>query len=91
MLPGTVSAYTWSRPASSGLPLVITSSRGRPTVNEAGERVRVCGAGLYGRAMGSDEEALLAEQVAYYRAGAAEYDRAYAVREELQGFAGEGR
>jgi SAM-dependent methyltransferase len=31
-----------------------------------------------------DDEALLAEQMAYYRAGAAEYDRPYAEREELQ-------
>ncbi|MEU1666018.1 class I SAM-dependent methyltransferase [Streptomyces sparsogenes] len=30
-----------------------------------------------------DDDALLAEQVAYYRAGAAEYDRPYAEREEL--------
>ncbi|HVQ95565.1 MAG TPA: class I SAM-dependent methyltransferase [Mycobacteriales bacterium] len=35
--------------------------------------------------MGSDDDALLAEQVAYYRAGAAQYDRIYAVRAELQG------
>jgi SAM-dependent methyltransferase len=34
--------------------------------------------------MGSDDEALLAEQMAYYRAGAAEYDRVYAEREDLQ-------
>jgi demethylmenaquinone methyltransferase/2-methoxy-6-polyprenyl-1,4-benzoquinol methylase len=31
-----------------------------------------------------DDDALLAEQMAYYRAGAAEYDRPYAEREELQ-------
>lgn len=31
-----------------------------------------------------DDDALLAEQVAYYRAGAAEYDRPYAEREELR-------
>jgi demethylmenaquinone methyltransferase/2-methoxy-6-polyprenyl-1,4-benzoquinol methylase len=35
--------------------------------------------------MSSDDDALLAEQIAYYRAGAAEYDRAYAEREDLQG------
>jgi SAM-dependent methyltransferase len=35
-------------------------------------------------AMGSDDDTLLAEQVAYYRAGAAEYDRPYAEREDLQ-------
>ncbi|MBC6468910.1 class I SAM-dependent methyltransferase [Actinomadura alba] len=35
--------------------------------------------------MGSDDDTLLAEQIAYYRAGAAEYDRAYAEREDLQG------
>lgn len=35
-------------------------------------------------AMGSDDDALLAEQIAYYRAGAAEYDRVYAEREDLQ-------
>ncbi|WP_030351148.1 class I SAM-dependent methyltransferase [Streptomyces scopuliridis] len=34
--------------------------------------------------MGSDEDALLAEQMAYYRAGAAEYDRPYAEREDLR-------
>ncbi|MEU0807559.1 class I SAM-dependent methyltransferase [Streptomyces sp. NPDC005970] len=31
-----------------------------------------------------DDDALLAEQMAYYRAGAAEYDRPYAEREELK-------
>ncbi|MGY0055769.1 class I SAM-dependent methyltransferase [Streptomyces sp. LZ34] len=31
-----------------------------------------------------DDDALLAEQMAYYRAGAAEYDRPYAEREDLQ-------
>ncbi|MDX3224947.1 class I SAM-dependent methyltransferase [Streptomyces sp. ME19-01-6] len=31
-----------------------------------------------------DDDALLAEQMAYYRAGAAEYDRPYAEREELR-------
>jgi demethylmenaquinone methyltransferase/2-methoxy-6-polyprenyl-1,4-benzoquinol methylase len=36
-------------------------------------------------AMGSDDDSLLAEQIAYYRAGAAEYDRPYAEREDLQG------
>jgi SAM-dependent methyltransferase len=36
-------------------------------------------------AMRSDDDALLAEQMAYYRAGAVEYDRAYAEREDLQG------
>jgi SAM-dependent methyltransferase len=35
-------------------------------------------------AMGSDDDALLADQMAYYRAGAAEYDRPYAEREDLQ-------
>jgi SAM-dependent methyltransferase len=35
-------------------------------------------------AMSSDEDALLADQMAYYRAGAAEYDRPYAEREDLQ-------
>jgi demethylmenaquinone methyltransferase/2-methoxy-6-polyprenyl-1,4-benzoquinol methylase len=35
-------------------------------------------------AMGSDEDSLVAEQIAYYRAGAAEYDRPYAEREDLQ-------
>jgi SAM-dependent methyltransferase len=35
--------------------------------------------------MGGDDDALLAEQMAYYRAGAAEYDRPYAEREDLQG------
>ena len=39
----------------------------------------------YGRAMDSDDDTLLAEQVAYYRAGAAQYDRPYAEREDLQG------
>jgi demethylmenaquinone methyltransferase/2-methoxy-6-polyprenyl-1,4-benzoquinol methylase len=34
--------------------------------------------------MGSDDDTLLAEQIAYYRAGAAEYDRPYAEREDLQ-------
>ncbi|MFC9509597.1 class I SAM-dependent methyltransferase [Streptomyces sp. NPDC057002] len=34
--------------------------------------------------MTSDEDALLAEQIAYYRAGADEYDRPYAEREELR-------
>ncbi len=34
--------------------------------------------------MTSDDDALLAEQIAYYRAGAAEYDRPYAEREELR-------
>ncbi|MGX1562979.1 class I SAM-dependent methyltransferase [Streptomyces sp. NPDC055506] len=34
--------------------------------------------------MTSDEDALLAEQMAYYRAGADEYDRPYAEREELR-------
>jgi SAM-dependent methyltransferase len=34
--------------------------------------------------MGGEEEALLAEQAAYYRAGAAEYDRAYTVRPQLR-------
>ncbi|MEV0117268.1 class I SAM-dependent methyltransferase [Streptomyces sp. NPDC050844] len=34
--------------------------------------------------MGSDDDALLAEQIAYYRAGAAEYDRPYAERQDLQ-------
>ncbi|MEV4972764.1 class I SAM-dependent methyltransferase [Streptomyces scopuliridis] len=34
--------------------------------------------------MGSDEDALLAEQMAYYRAGAAQYDRPYAEREDLR-------
>ncbi|MGY4905556.1 class I SAM-dependent methyltransferase [Streptomyces sp. 900116325] len=31
-----------------------------------------------------DDDALLAEQMAYYRAGAAEYDRPYAEYEDLQ-------
>lgn len=31
-----------------------------------------------------DDDALLAEQMAYYRAGAAAYDRPYAEREDLQ-------
>ena len=35
--------------------------------------------------MGSADERFLAEQVAYYRAGAAEYDRPYAERADLQG------
>ncbi len=35
--------------------------------------------------MGSGDDAFLAEQIAYYRAGAAEYDRPYAQREDLQG------
>jgi SAM-dependent methyltransferase len=35
-------------------------------------------------AMDSDDDVLLAEQIAYYRAGAAEYDRPYAEREDLQ-------
>ncbi|MFI7407653.1 class I SAM-dependent methyltransferase [Streptomyces sp. NPDC049627] len=34
--------------------------------------------------MHSDDDALLAEQMAYYRAGASEYDRPYAELEELQ-------
>ncbi|AVH61658.1 MULTISPECIES: class I SAM-dependent methyltransferase [Streptomyces] len=34
--------------------------------------------------MSSDDGNLLAEQLAYYRAGAAEYDRPYAEREDLQ-------
>ncbi|WP_306193051.1 trans-aconitate 2-methyltransferase [Streptomyces sp. MK5] len=34
--------------------------------------------------MSSDDDALLAEQMAYYRAAAAEYDRPYAELEELQ-------
>ncbi|MFE3138348.1 class I SAM-dependent methyltransferase [Streptomyces scopuliridis] len=34
--------------------------------------------------MDSDDDALLAEQVAYYRAGAAQYDRPYAEREDLR-------
>lgn len=34
--------------------------------------------------MVSDDEGLLAEQLAYYRAGAAEYDRAYAERADLR-------
>ncbi|MFE4538855.1 class I SAM-dependent methyltransferase [Streptomyces scopuliridis] len=34
--------------------------------------------------MGSDEDALLAEQMAYYRVGAAQYDRPYAEREDLR-------
>ncbi|MEV8020055.1 class I SAM-dependent methyltransferase [Streptomyces sp. NPDC086554] len=34
--------------------------------------------------MGSHDDALLAEQIAYYRAGAAEYDRPYAERQDLQ-------
>ncbi|MGW6603801.1 class I SAM-dependent methyltransferase [Streptomyces sp. NPDC055036] len=34
--------------------------------------------------MDSDEDALLAEQVAYYRAHAGEYDRPYSEREELR-------
>jgi demethylmenaquinone methyltransferase/2-methoxy-6-polyprenyl-1,4-benzoquinol methylase len=34
--------------------------------------------------MSSDDDALLAEQMAYYRAAAAEYDRPYAEREGLQ-------
>ncbi|MFC9751175.1 class I SAM-dependent methyltransferase [Streptomyces niveus] len=32
----------------------------------------------------SDDDALLAEQISYYRAGAAEYDRAYTERAELR-------
>jgi SAM-dependent methyltransferase len=35
-------------------------------------------------AMGSDDDALLAEQMAYYRAGAAQYDRPYTEREDLR-------
>lgn len=35
--------------------------------------------------MANDDDALLAEQMAYYRAAAGEYDRAYAEREDLQG------
>jgi len=34
--------------------------------------------------MSSDDDVLLAEQMAYYRAAAAEYDRPYAEREELR-------
>lgn len=34
--------------------------------------------------MSGDDDALMGEQIAYYRAGAAEYDRPYAEREELQ-------
>ncbi|WP_427919612.1 class I SAM-dependent methyltransferase [Streptomyces sp. cg40] len=34
--------------------------------------------------MSSDDDALLTEQLAYYRAGAAEYDRPYTEREELR-------
>lgn len=34
--------------------------------------------------MGSDEDALLAEQLAYYRAAASEYDRPYSERGELR-------
>ncbi|GHB71077.1 hypothetical protein GCM10010377_72180 [Streptomyces viridiviolaceus] len=34
--------------------------------------------------MNSDDDALLAQQIAYYRAGAAEYDRPYAQRDDLQ-------
>ncbi|MFD8811374.1 hypothetical protein ACFV23_07765 [Streptomyces sp. NPDC059627] len=34
--------------------------------------------------MAIDEDALLAEQVAYYRARAPEYDRVYAEREDLR-------
>ncbi|WP_328874191.1 class I SAM-dependent methyltransferase [Streptomyces sp. NBC_00287] len=34
--------------------------------------------------MSDDDDALLAEQIAYYRAGAAEYDRPYAEHEELR-------
>ncbi|MFE2636640.1 class I SAM-dependent methyltransferase [Streptomyces scopuliridis] len=34
--------------------------------------------------MDSDDDALLAEQMAYYRAGAAQYDRPYAEREDLR-------
>lgn len=34
--------------------------------------------------MGSDDDVLLSEQIAYYRAGAAEYDRFYAEHEDLQ-------
>ncbi|MET9764964.1 class I SAM-dependent methyltransferase [Streptomyces sp. NPDC006372] len=34
--------------------------------------------------MNSDDDTLLAEQIAYYRAGAAEYDRPYAERAQLQ-------
>ncbi|MFI2292359.1 hypothetical protein [Streptomyces niveus] len=32
----------------------------------------------------SDDDALLAEQISYYRAGAAEYDRPYTERAELR-------
>ncbi len=35
-------------------------------------------------AMAADDDALLAEQMAYYRAGAAQYDRPYVEREELR-------
>lgn len=34
--------------------------------------------------MATDDDALLAEQMAYYRAGATQYDRPYAEREELR-------
>ncbi len=34
--------------------------------------------------MGNDDEALLVEQIAYYRARAAEYDRVYAEREDVR-------
>ncbi|AXE81348.1 class I SAM-dependent methyltransferase [Streptomyces atratus] len=34
--------------------------------------------------MGNDGDSLLAEQLAYYRARAAEYDRVYAEREDLR-------
>jgi SAM-dependent methyltransferase len=34
--------------------------------------------------MNRDDDTLLEEQIAYYRAGAAQYDRAYAEREDLQ-------
>jgi SAM-dependent methyltransferase len=40
--------------------------------------------GSYGRIVSGEEEELLAEQAAYYRAGAAEYDRAYLVRPKLR-------
>jgi ubiquinone/menaquinone biosynthesis C-methylase UbiE len=42
------------------------------------------GAGPILPAMSSDDDVLLAEQTAYYRAAAAEYDRPYTEREELR-------
>lgn len=65
----------------SGDKPLVTAPAGRPQTPVPS--VRGCKLAMVGP-MGSDDESLLVEQLAYYRAGAAEYDRAYAAREDLR-------